>query len=345
MASASRRPALCGLLRDGSLLSGRPPFELIRSIGFSVLANRHGWPIAGVPEEEEIDEEQDESDLEESEDEEDEVEEEINDMLSVFEPSGALPDEFKRDDFGADLSPRSQVYKRFGNVVKEYAVQDEGMLNRLREIIRPDFRANVFFDKMRLRAERAFGALNEYIRRGPTSPNLTYDVVQCARVLIRLVQDIESGLDNRVRNNPRQMEAANRATAALLYILQGIANRNFDAYSGITWNRLAAVNEPVQNRNLYILLVGTPPRISPSQGVSRGFSPPGGLFVVDLLQRFPRDVIKNHLEQLTIVTEKVALNGAPDAFIKALRDILTSYDSRKRPTSDTQGSSSKKPVR
>ncbi|KAF2185047.1 hypothetical protein K469DRAFT_169452 [Zopfia rhizophila CBS 207.26] len=258
------------------------------------------------------------------------AEEDLAELLSVFEPSGALPTEFKSLPDSPTLSERSRKYKEFSDVVSKYATENLGLLNRLHAIIDPAFQAHTFFDKINDRIARTFKALDEYIEHGPTDTQAeSYDVVTCAAKLKDLEKMIEEYYKQEIEENPGSKDIAIRASASLISILDGVSKRNYDAYANITWAGIPPM-DPAQN-NLFTRLIEAP--------VGNG-----GLFVLDALIAFPKDdVLRNHWEILSKIDENLSQSDTPPRFMSTFRAITS--ESRKRTFPEAGGSSAKRAMK
>ncbi|KAF2196279.1 hypothetical protein GQ43DRAFT_383685 [Delitschia confertaspora ATCC 74209] len=259
------------------------------------------------------------------------VEEEMNNLLSVFEPSGALPFEFENISQSPTLTQRSRKYKEVSDVIIKYAAEDPGLFLTLQSIIGPTFQAHTFIDKINDRIARTFRALDEYIQHGPTdTPIESCDVVTCAAKLRELVHITAEKYQQQMEEDPGSKGVAVRAAACLISILDGVTNRNYDAYANITWGGIAPT-DPTQN-NLFACL------IAPSNAS-------GELFVLDALRGFPQDdVLRNHWEILNNIGDKLVENEAPPKYLASFQNIITS-ERRKRTTSDAGGSPAKRPMK
>lgn len=258
----------------------------------------------------------------------DDFEEEMNNLLSVFEPSGTLPHEFKDISGSPNLTQKSRKYREVADVIAKYASEDPGLFLALQSIIDPNFQAHAYFDKISDRIIRTFKALDEYIKHGPTdTPIESCDVVTCARKLKELVKLTEEHYQQQMENDPGSKDIAVRAAACLISILDGVTDRNYDAYANITWGGMAPL-DPAQN-NLYAALIGTS----------------NELFVLDALRGFPLDdVLRNHWEVLSNIGDKLQDHNAPDRYLASFQSIVAS-DRRKRSTSDIAGNNAKRPMK
>ncbi|KAF1971498.1 hypothetical protein BU23DRAFT_183659 [Bimuria novae-zelandiae CBS 107.79] len=301
------------LAQDGSTVRNAHPASVLKSKGLDQFAEHLHWVI--------------EDDLPED----DELADEIANMLSVFEPSGALPAEFKSEDT-RELSVESRMYREFKTILLEQAVQCPAFYLRLTRLITSEFQVKRFFAEINKRIDRAFKALDVYIETGPTNrPSEGLDVVNCALRLNRLVQAIEE-----YRNESLESDAGERrddelveklAGAVLIRILDEVTRRNYNAYANATWG--VPSTNPREN-NLFVCLIGPA-------------SEDQGLFVLDSLQDMAPNVIRHHsvdLGDIEVVLRNTPLT--PPAYLNAFRTLL--QDSRKRAASQSAGSSAKRPM-
>ncbi|PSN60365.1 hypothetical protein BS50DRAFT_640119 [Corynespora cassiicola Philippines] len=299
------------LARDGSSLQNIPPAKMIGEMGMENVARGLAWPLQdGLPEEE------------------NDVVDEIAEILSVFEPSDALPAEFKKPE-SPTLSERAYKYHEFKEIITQHALRNPGLFIRLQSVITLSFRGHVFFEKISGRVARAFKALENYIANGPTNaPFEAHDVVSCASKLKALVQSIADYYDQHDEDEPDTKNVANRAAGALISILDGVANRNFDAYANITWGAIPPAD--YRDANLFTHLI-----CKPDVG--------GKLFVLDVLQSLPQDdVLRGHGEDIHNLGDKLAKPFVPAEYLNTFRSI--SQGNRKRAASEVGGGSAKRPT-
>lgn len=299
------------LAKDGSTVRDTRPAELIKKYGFETIAGHLDWPLL----EEELPEEEDMVD-------------EIANMLSVFEPTDDLPADFKSDET-RDLSSRK--YQEFKDLIADHAKKNNGLYIQLQGIIDRAFRARVFFAKIDHRIDRAFDAFQEYIAKGPTRTNAAQvDVKNCANRLKGLVQTIAEYYHEQIEEHPDPEDLATRAGKALLDILDGVADRDFDAYENITWSSEHPTDP--KDRNLFVFLIYARPEDE-------------GLFVLDTLQGLPQDgVIRHHWALIQGILEKLNRSNlwTPQEYMDAFRTLYP--ETRKRAASETGGSSAKRPM-
>ncbi|KAF2016060.1 hypothetical protein BU24DRAFT_192225 [Aaosphaeria arxii CBS 175.79] len=279
------------LSADGSNVHEIEPADIIHEKGLKTISKGLGWVLHEVPLPDE-----------------DDIEFEIAEMLSVFEPSDALPSEFKCDE-PAYLSARSKKYREFRELFIQVASENLGLFGRLRSVITPAFQTQVFFEKINDRIARTFNALDEYIKNGPTDARSdSHDVETCASKLKALVGAIFDYFDQQVENGTSSKDIEARAASALVTILDQVSSRNCDAYANITWDGIPP-SDPKQN-NLYVSLIGSPDKNE-------------GLFVLDALEMLPQeDVLRNHWEVLANIGRRLP-PWTPPAFKNTFHAITT----------------------
>lgn len=298
---------------DGSSIQNKDPLDIISNATLEKVAGSLDWELheGPIPEDEEI-------------------EDEVAEMLSVFEPSEALPSEFKTIQ-GPVLPERSRKYREFVKLVTElfteHASKNLGLLSRLQTTIDPDFQAHVFFEKIGNRVARAFQALDEYIAHGSTAAHSeAHDVPTCARKLKALVQAIDNYYLQQRQNGLDSNELDLRAGAVLISTLDNVVHRNQDAYANITWN--AVPPDDAEENNLFVCLIGAPPAGD-------------GLFVLDTLRRLPPEgMLRNHWETLSEMRAELNPQWTPKPFLDAFHAITS--DGRKRASSGCEGNSPKR---
>lgn len=254
-------------------------------------------------------------------------------MLSVFEPTGALPAEFKSDNI-PELSEKSRIYREFKDIVLEQANQCPSFYIRLTQLITREYQVKQFFSEINRRIDRALKALDEYIEKGPTNRSSeAVDVVACAVRLRGLVQAVEKyRKDHKVPDDEEPSEddhlIERLAAAALLKILDEVTRRNYDAYADSAWGMGMSSSSPRQN-NLFVCLMGLPSEEEPE------------LFVLDSLRTMGTHIFRHHSVALGDI--EVLLRNTPEtspAYLSAFRTLL--QDKRKRAASPGGGSSAKR---
>lgn len=312
-ASAKIKGQTLEVAADGSSIQNKDPAEILDYATLEKVAENLDWVVheGPVPDDEDI-------------------EDEIAEMLSVFEPSEALPSEFK-DTEDSGLSERSRKFREFKDAFTEffteYSTKNLGLLNRLQAIIDPEFQAQVFFEKINARVTRAFHALDQYIAHGPTAaPSEAHNVPICARKLKGIVEAIHDYCQQQQENGVGTDSLALRASSALTRILVEVVGRNHNAYANITWD-IVPPEEPEEN-NLFVCLVGAP-------------AEEGGLFILDTLRQFPSDlVLRNHWEALSSIHTQLHPGLTPPAFMEVFRAITA--EGRKRALTEAEGSRAKR---
>jgi hypothetical protein len=282
--------------KDGSAVQDLKPVEMIDKIGFEGISDHFGWFAHDGPRPEA-----------------EEIEDEVTAMMSVFEPDNALPEEFKTPN-SLSLSERARKFREIKDIITQYAKEDLGLFGRLQDVIDLEFQAQTFFEKINGRIDHTFGALDEYIRNGPTEGSSeVYDIEDCAKTLKGFVRSIGVYYQQQEEDGDGTKDIGSRAAAALLKILHGVTGRNYDAYATITWGSIPP-EDPRQN-NLFVNLVGP--------------SDEGQFFVLDVLRLIPyEDVVRNHWEMLLSLGEQLRRQGTPAAFLGLFHSIIT--ENRKR---------------
>ncbi|KAH7132022.1 hypothetical protein B0J11DRAFT_214029 [Dendryphion nanum] len=294
---------------DGSSVQSIQPSDIIDKISLAKVAKGLHWVRFDDP----IPDDED-------------IEDEIAEMLSVFEPSDALPSEFKSPE-SPFPSERARRFREFKNIFTQFATQNLGLYGRLQELIDPVFQTQVFFDKINDRVTRAFKALDEYISNGPTDARFeSYDVVTCATKLKGLVNAIDDYYHQQVENGHEAKEVAIRAATTLINILDEVTNRNCDAYANITWDGIPPTD--AKQNNLFVCLIESP-------------GEEDGNFVLDALKNLPQEfVLRRHWEVLSNIGDKLAPQWTPTEYLNVFRALTT--ESRKRAASEVSGSTSKR---
>ncbi|KAF2084211.1 hypothetical protein K490DRAFT_59792 [Saccharata proteae CBS 121410] len=319
-------PNALKLVADGRTIHGRTVPDLITSLadegapaaGLRDLADVHDWVLRPQSAAEE------------------DFEEQLQDLISVFEPNNALPEELWREDFARGLGKNSpsRVYKEFAEIVTTYAQKDYSLQHRLQETITPEFRALVFFKKLQDRQAQVFQALEEYKKHAPEVSSIpAHDVATCAEKLQQIVAQLKEGYEDRVKGKLENSQAASFGAGVLIEILRKVVERNKNAYEGISWNRIEDLSETAQDNNLYVRLIGSPVNTR-------------GPFLLQALKNVPRGALDqfDHRESLVDIKRKLESYNAPQAYVMLLGEITRDGGSpgRKRPLAAESGSSKKR---
>ncbi|KAI4209443.1 MAG: hypothetical protein LQ351_007629 [Letrouitia transgressa] len=246
----------------------------------------------------------------------------IRDILSVFD-GHALSQEFGRE--FSELStmgalPELYVPGNLAATIYRLAVRDEHLYKRLRKTVTHDTCAAVNFTKQGARAREAFRRFDHFVQHGPSedSPGNSLNVPGCARVLRFTVDRIFQDLESRAQTGPLGSGVYSQVAEILVDILHDVCNRNRDVYD--------AASEPWRERNLYVYLIGDPPKF--------GSSTPSWMkdsFVVDRLHQIPTDEWKHLFERLANVLEQMHENmpdkGHPPLAYTKLAEIMQDYTS------------------
>lgn len=299
--------------KDGSSVRNTHPADIIGKFSLETIAENLNWVYQ-----------------EDAMPEEDEMLDEISNMLSVFEPTEALPNEFKREE-ASDLSERSQKFRELCSLLSQHAIRNPALFIQLQEIVPLTFQAQTFFNKINNRIDRVFKALDEYVASGPTNTQSeALDVRTCAARLKTLVDAIDSYYNEQFDEEQMEDEPSTNiavlATKALIRILDEVTQRDFDAYAGIAWGPMPPTDS--RDNNLLVCLMRTTPESE-------------GLFVLKTLLSLPQEVMLRYHAELLDLEERLA--GSPHtspAYMDTLRTFL--HDNRKRAASSSSRGTSKR---
>lgn len=277
-------------------------FEHVASVGLDELTKHLGWPP----------EQHDPPSF-------DVRRNQVQDMLSVFDSNGLLPEEYKTDVFAniTDVPLSGQECYAPGDLVRtviNLAINDDAVFRALREAISPSRCALVYIGKLRSRAQSAISRLDAYVSDGSSNKDQEpADVAWCATTLRALVLQTSKTLNSRA---PLPAEVLTKAAGFLVELLQHICTRNEDVYEDIDWERDAPENESEADRNLYLHLIGNPP---PSSDPS---TQQQANFVIDTLRDFPPASVRHFTERLEAVAETITQNGASEGYLHALGQLI-----------------------
>lgn len=284
------------------------PADVLKLRGLDQFANHLHWII--------------EDDLPDSE----ELEDEVANMLAVFEPTGALPAEFKSEDT-RELSEKACMYREFKAIIVEQANQCPAFYLQLSQLITPEYQVKCFFAEINRRIDQALKALDGYIEQGSTNTPIEHiDVVSCADRLRSLVQAIETYRDESLVSDAGEqrddVQVEELAAETLVKILDVVTRRNYNAYADST-------ESPTQN-NLFVCLIGTA-------------SEEQGFFVLDSLRDMAPHIIQHHSVDLSDFEVRLRSTSlTPPAYLDAFRMLI--QENRKRAASQDGGSRAKRPM-
>jgi len=208
---------------------------------------------------------------------------------------------------------QDQVFRDSGQAIRQCALEDRTLRDRLLTILTPSRQACIKLNKIGRAITRTFQALDNYILRDNQS-RLALDVVQCAerlRALVNETNELRTAGDE--DDGPPDQDVGEHAMASFVLLLEGIVIRNQDAYAALPWMRSAPPNEPVEDRNLFANLIGS--------GLAAG-----ELFVVDDLASISPEALEAHLDMLRKIEAQLAAQvqrgEAPEEYHAALRRTL-----------------------
>ncbi|KAI9880663.1 MAG: hypothetical protein M1830_001667 [Pleopsidium flavum] len=290
------------LARDGSVQHAPSPYEYIAGHGLDELTKRLGWPLRQTdPPSFEVRKDR------------------VRDMLSVFDSTGALPEEYRMDVFASITdTPLSlqecYVPHELERTLVNLAMNDDAVYRGLQEVVPPNRCALAYIGKLRSRAQTTINKLEEYVSDGPSDGDQSpTDVAWCAEHLRSIVFQTSGCLNSHA---PLPTDVLTRAAAFLVELLQHICTRNDDVYEDIDWDREAPENEGEANRNLYVRLIGNPPHSLDESTVKQEN------FVIDTLRDFPPASISQFTERLEGILETVEANGATETYMEALGQLI-----------------------
>ena len=254
--------------------------------------------------------------------------ESVKEMLSVFDEA-ALPQEYGRGFRDAPATASSADLFVPGNLsatIYGLAVRDESFYRRLTKVVTPDICASRYYAKQRARAQETMRSLDKYVRDGPslTPGTRDVDIPECARIFRLIIHQICQDRDARTAKRPLSAAVITEVAQILVEILQQVCNRDFDVYEDISWPRVGAEQEPERNCNLYMYLIGNPPK-NPSAPVWMNDD-----FVIDQLRNFPINEWRHLVEPLTSIQEDIyeraMEHGLPSVtYAEKLETMLQDY--------------------
>lgn len=174
------------------------------------------------------------------------------------------------------------------------ALYDDALYNSLRDVLTPGLCAALYFEKQRNRAHDAIAELDS---SGREEPPAVMNVPTCARKLRLIVEEVRH---NRQSRAPLSATVASHAAGVLVGILgRVVCDSNRDVYEAVTWKRDVSDDEDERDRNLYLQLIGDPPRYSRA---------PNWLtndFVIGPLSDFPMSDWTRFLDRLTTIHDQI----------------------------------------
>ena len=210
------------LARDGSVQEAPSPFENIATHGLDELTRRLGWPgqRSDMPS----------FDVRKA---------QVQDILSVFDSKGPLPEEYRADFFASltDITLNAQqcyVHHDLEETLANLAMSDDAVYKALREAVTPGRCALAYVGKLRNRAQVTIDKLDEFVRHGPYDHDpVQADVVWCGEQLRSIVRQTSDCLNSRA---PLPPDVLSKAASFLAELLQHVCTRNYDVYEDIEWD-------------------------------------------------------------------------------------------------------------
>ena len=281
------RPRPFRLDKHGALVDDRPIYSILSKVGADAFERRCNVPVRGGSE-----------DRRRS----------INYLLSVFEPNDQLPGEFHDQERQTHSDRRSQAYQELRDLIMARTINDNELYQNLKSIINPSLYANVIFQKLGNRAKETLRSLDEYIKNGGAGDRPACDVLACGKKLEEIVQEISKNTDIFYQGESLP-EAERSATFALIEILNAVVVRDCDAYEKITWRRVRDRAEPVENRNLFALLIANR-------------KPRAELFLLPALAKLPQHAIRVYRDEIDFCVNMIERSSrANTQYLAQLRSL------------------------
>ena len=244
-------------------------------------------------------------------------------MLSVFDPN-ILPEKYG-EDFASNIPTTFTSYEdlivlnSLPITIFGLAHHNEVFRRELRNALTRDFCAVQFFEKVATKARETFERFDRYVQFGPRSDPRS--VEGCAHALRQIVKTAAEYKDDRA---PLMVSTKSKAAGILVDVLIQVCERNRDIYSEMTWRKTAVDPEDAGDRNLYVNLIGDPPRYE-KQTTEEEEDEGEDLFFLDSFGTFAPEEWKHLLERLEHALDMIKRNGAPPAFVEKLEDLIEAY--------------------
>ncbi|KAI9800603.1 MAG: hypothetical protein M1833_003261 [Piccolia ochrophora] len=291
---------------NGSSTTGDSPYAQISNRGLRTIAHELGWRFrshSGQAVDELAFPRKDQ----------------VRDILSTFDPDGALPEEYLTDVY-EDISSESVRSEDFPSTdtleatIFRLATYDEAFFRPLREAVDVDHCAIIYFGRLADRADSVFARLNDIVKGNrTTSPT----VASCAKYLRRTVTATRKNVEMRA---PLNDKAKSKAFYLLLSILNKVCDSNVDAYASFSPSHTIPTDK--FDRNLFEKLIG-------SGATARNEDPPSprfsdrdeGHFIIDALWDL-KPVARDYSDMLGETLEKLTEQRASDAYTAALARFI-----------------------
>lgn len=240
----------------------------------------------------------------------------VRDILSTFH-TDTLPEEFRADIYDSieysrtpDACLRPQDLE---GTLFQLAVSDIKVYNALDDCQPSQACGLIYYGKMGRRITTLFAEFDEYKRRGTRSADRS-------RLEVDVVAHRLGEFEDRVATNMefRGHDGIRGAVSCLITILQGVFDRDEDAFRGASWRR-APRHETDADRNLYTVLVRRPATEAH--------------FVLDTLARLPPDILNQHSSALRDLQVESDKHRMPDSYKHKLQTICRDI-SRPEPTTE-----------
>lgn len=241
------------------------------------------------------------------------------DILSAFSET-TLPEEFRPDlveTIGQPRTPEECVVQGdFEATMFRLAAHDENVYMGLRRAMPAGARAAIFFDKVQRRCNALLADFDRYCQTGAPRPDGTVPEIDV--VVAELVKNVGLIQKNIQIRSPHGTKGA---TEVLVELLRNIVGRNYDAFEGNTWGRVAPPGETSEDRNLFAQLICD---VSDDE-----------FFVLDALEVLPDETLSQWARPLDAVFDELQENGAPIPYLRKLHLIVGERGSETRGGSGT----------
>ena len=232
----------------------------------------------------------------------------VREILATFSPHHI--DEYRTDIFDNFAVGKVHVPKDLEATIARLLIDNDEVFAQFRTLVKPDYCASDFFQKMAAEAKNTCALLDTYCELGPTKEGKRHDLIWCAQTLTDIVNSIQLNVSERQPLRPTSREDAAKALVSILRMV--VKQRNHDVYQNLKWPRRRIHGEPQIDRNLYQRLIGSTAKANPA----------GGNFVIKALQDLPEaSIFVEDLEEVYDLLKTVGWS-APQAYLDKLESLI-----------------------